>query len=419
MDEAHEAFAASEVAPKVRASEAIYATFDPTGTTFEQTSRRDEPTATMVWEEGAPDHSIGREDTHSLRIDGPANAKVQVYQYAVEQFADRWWLRGWVKSEDVGGRGLQARIKYSYGPEPEDVFYIGARGTSDWVPFSFVTDVLTRRDSTTLTFELDGTGQVWLDDVALTALDEAERPDVTVVEVPEGLEPAEDRVIDIAMTAKPLKAIYDDSRHGHALYLDGPEWVEEDGRGFIRFDGVDDTATLPIKPILAPLRGMPDDINQLTVFPLQAFSYEMWMRPEAVPEGGGLMEVLSFRFFPRLRLDTGGPAGAGELRLVYLNQVYRAEEIKFIDVIPIGEWTHVVATHADGVARLYLNGELKQEAAYSTDAMGFEFFAYTLEYHVGHHFAKSAWYAGDIGPIRLHTSALSEEQVKQAYEAAW
>jgi len=417
MPEAEKTFASSEVAPKVRASDGVYATFDPTGTTFEQTSRRDAPTSTMVWEQGVPDDAVGREDSHSLRIDGPGNAMVQVYQYAIEQFADRWWLRGWVKSEDVQGRGLQARIKYSYGPEPEQIFYMGMRGTNGWTPFSFVTDTLTRRDSTTLTFELDGTGQVWLDDVALTALDDDEKPDVTVVEVPPGMEPAEDRVIDLAMTAKPLKAIYDESRHGHALYLDGPEWREEDGRGFLHFDGVDDTATLPIKPILAPLRGMPDDIQQLTVFPLQAFTYEVWVRPEAVPEGVGRMEVLSFRHFPRLWLDAGAPEG--ELRLVYLNQVYRAEEIKFIETIPIGEWTHVVATHGDGVARLYLNGELKQETAYSTEAMGFEFFAYTWEYHVGHHFAKSNWYAGDIGPIRLYTSALTEEQIKQAYEAAW
>lgn len=419
ISEAYEAFAASEVAPLVRTSDGVYATFDPTGTTFEQTSRRQEPTATMVWEQGIPDHTVGREDTHSLRIDGPGSGMVQVYQYAVEQFAERWWLRGWVRSEDVRGRGLQARIKYSYGPEPEEVFYIGARGSSDWTYFSFVTDVLKRRDSTTLTFELDGTGQVWLDDVALTALDEGETPDVTVVEVPQGLEPAEDRVIDLAMTTRPLKAVYDESRHGHALYLDGPEWVEEDGRGFLRFDGADDTATLPVKPILEPLRGMPDDIQQRTIFPLKAFTYEVWVRPEPVPEGGVRMEVLSFRRFPRLWLDANPPAGEGEVRMVWLNQVYRAEEIKFIDKVPIGEWTQIVATHGDGVARLYLNGELKQETAYSTDAMGFEFFAYQWEYHVGHHFAKSGWYAGDIGPIRLYTSALTPEQVEQAYETGW
>ena len=236
------------------------------------------------------------------------------------------------------------------------------------------------------------------------------------------MEPAEDRVIDLAMTAEPLKAIYDESRHGHALYLDGPEWVEEDGRGFLRFDGVDDTATLPIKPVLHPLRGAPEDPNQLTIFPLQTFTYEVWARPETLPEGVGRMEVLSFRRFPRLTLDGGAPEG--NLRLVYLNQTYRPavadrEEIKLIDEVPIGEWTHVVATHGDGMVRLYLNGELAQEMAYGADAPGFEFFAYTLEYHVGHHFGKGSWYAGDIGPIRLHTSALTADQVRTAYESAW
>ncbi len=416
--EAEQAFAASELAPKVRASEDVYAAFDPGGTTFDLTSTRAEPTSTMVWEEGEVEGGVGRDDSHSLRIDGPANARVQVYQYAVEQFAERWWLRGWVRSQDVRGRGLQARIKYSYGPEPEQVFYIGARGTSDWTPFSFVTDVLKRRDSTTLTFELDGVGRVWLDDVALTALDEGEQPEVTVFEVPEGLEPAEDRVIDLAMSEEPLRAIYDESRHGHALYLDGPAWVEEEGRGLLRFDGVDDAGILPIKPILEPLRGAVDDINQRTVFPLAEFSYELWLRPAEMPEEETRMSVFHFRRYPRVWLDEAN-APENHLRLVYLNQVYRAEEIKFEQMIPVGEWTHLVFTHGDGVARMYVNGEMADEMAYDADAMGFEFFAYTWQFHVGGWYSERDYYAGDMGPLRLHTSALTPEQVRRAYEEEW
>jgi len=415
-EEVERAFATSTVAPRVAASQDEYAVFDPSGTTFDRTSTRTEPRGTMVFEEGALDREIGHGDRNSLRIDGPGNARVQVYQYAVEQYAERWWLRGWVKSADVRGRGLQARIKYSYGPEPEDVFYIGARGTNDWTPFSFVTEVLTRRDSTTLTFELDGVGQVWLDDLSLSALPPGEEPAVTVVEVPAGLEPAGDRVIDLAMDEQPLRAVYDDSRHGHALYLEGPTWMAEEGRGFLRFDGIDDYATMPIKPVLEPLRGPPDELNQLTIFPLQAFSWELWIRPAALPEGTTREHLLHFRQFPRIWLDTGS-APEGQLRLVYLNQVYRAEEIKFIETVPIGEWTQLVTTHGDGVARLYINGEQVAELPYDATALGHEFFAYDWHFGVGSWFEKRDYYAGDLGPLRLHTSALTSEQVRASYEA--
>ncbi len=316
MDEAAKIYAQSAPAPEVLTSTDRYATFRPDGTTFDELSERPDPTHTMVWEQGIPDAEVGREDSHSLRIDGPGNASVQVYQYAIEQYADKWWLRGWVKSEGVKGRGLQARVKYSYGAEPEDVFYMGARGDNGWTRFSFLTEAPKRRDSTTITFELDGTGQVWLDDVAFGAVGVEEAPRVTVVPVPAGMEASEDLLIDLPMSEEPLKAVYDESRNGHALFLAGPQWMAEDGNGFLRFDGLDDDGTIPIKPILEPTLGAPDDNNQRTIFPMQAFSYEFWVRPGDMPEAITRSYIFHYRNQPRLWVDKGG-AAEGELRLVY------------------------------------------------------------------------------------------------------
>jgi len=99
-----------------------------------------------------------------------------VEEYAVEQHATQWWVRGWTRSKGVAGRGLQLRVKYSYAAGPEQVFYLDGRGDRDWTWFSYVTDVLKQRDCTDIRLELDGFAQVWIDDVAVSALTDGSLP---------------------------------------------------------------------------------------------------------------------------------------------------------------------------------------------------------------------------------------------------
>jgi len=106
--EAKTLFEKSSLAPKVAASPDEFAVFDPTRSTFAELSTRQNPKSMIVWRGGEVDKKVGREDSHSLRIDGPGKSWVQIYQHAVEVNAERWWLRGWYKSKDVTGRGLQA-----------------------------------------------------------------------------------------------------------------------------------------------------------------------------------------------------------------------------------------------------------------------------------------------------------------------
>jgi len=97
----------------------------------------------------------------------------------IEMQAKRWWVRGWFKTRGVRGRGLELRVKYSYQPKPEDLFYLGGLGDRDWAPFSFITTAPQTRDCTSMTFELDGPGQVWLEGVAISALKEDTHPQTT------------------------------------------------------------------------------------------------------------------------------------------------------------------------------------------------------------------------------------------------
>ena len=413
--EAEAIFKKSKVAERVATSPDRYANFDPSGCTFDKTSTRQQPTHTMVWEQGEHDPSVGRTDSHSLRIDGPDRARVQVYQYAIEQNAEQWWVRGWFKSKGVAGRGLQLRVKYSYSAKPEQIFYIGARGDHDWTPFCFVTDVLKRRDCTDLTLELDGPGTVWIDDVALSAILDGKTPKTTTFPEPTDLAARKDLVIDLAMSAKPGRGVYASSHNGHHLMLEGePEWKQEQGRGFLRLDGIDDGGFIHLRPSLEPL-GQAHDRQ----FPLNAFSYEAWFRPRTpTPENKAQqMMIFHYRFNPIMRLER---FQGDSCQLYYQNDQFKAEEIRFETPIDLKRWHQAVATHgADGEVAFYVDGELVGDASHKEGGL-YLFFAYHWKYSVGRWwFDKSRQFHGDLGPLRLHTKALSADEVAERFRVGF
>jgi len=420
-EEADAYFKQSSLVPKLRTERPQKAIFDPRGTSFDKLTTDAEATSTMIVD-GTVDRSVGRTDSHSLRIDGPDSPRLFLYQYMVETCAKQWWIRGWARSKGLRGRGLQLRVKYSYAPKPEEIFYIGLLGDSDWTYFSFVTDVLKTRDCTSISFEVDGPGTVWIDDVALRHLEDGEEPKTTAFAMPTGLEPRTDMLIDLPMSEKPGKAVYDESRNAHALYLDGPTWVREDGRGFLRFDGVDDIAWVLLKPALHPLdapRGTVGNDTYKPIFRLKQFTYECWVRPQQPPKGASYMTIFHYRSNPLVQCDQLTKT-AGECRLVYQNDLFRSTKIRFEQAVPYGKWLHLVATHGNGKVVLYLNGKAVGKSDYDTAAPGFQFFAYHWRYNVGGFLGrKTRLWCGDMGPFRLHTKALTAEEVQNAFKNRW
>jgi hypothetical protein len=392
------------------------------GDTFSKTTSYLDPAPPqMVWD-GTYDKAVGHKAPGSLRIDGPGSVNLSLFQYAVEQYAQRWWVHGWYRAENVRGRGVYLRVKYSYAREPQEQFYLGGLGTQPWTYFSFITTALRQRDCSDLAFELDGPGQVWLDEVALTALKEGENPQVTTVPVPAGLKPSTDCLIDLRMTEQPSKAVYDESRNGHALYLNGPTWMQEDGRGFLRFDGVDDSAIIPLKAALEP-RDAPSDATGYNIykstFRLDTFTFEWWVRPRR-NEKMDSYRMYAFAFYatsPQLcfvqqrRTDT-------TCRLTYRNDFWH-HPISFETSVPFDQWAHITATHGDGKVVLYMNGQQVGEESYDAHGPGFYNFAYHWQYDVGSFLERGNFYIGDIGPIRLLTRALTPDEVKEQYLHGW
>ena len=415
-DEAKALYEKSAISPKILSSKEVYAAFDAAGTSFDQTTTLAKPTSTMNWG-GTVDDTVGHTDKHSGRIDGPGVAGAYLYQYILEQHAKRWWVRGWMKSKDVTGRGLQMRLKYAYQPQPEDLHYLDARGTHDWTYFSFVTEVPKVRDCSNLTFELDGQGTVWLDDIAISALPEGESPKLTEFPLPAELTPSQDLLIDLTMKQKPTTGVWDESYNGHHLMLTGPTWRQEKGRSFVRFNGTSDHASIPLKSTLEPRDGPPGS-EYKPIFALKAFTYELWARPELPAQPGAPMMLFEYRMNPRFALKPA-PGKADAFTLEYENDQYRADKVAFETEVPVGKWLHLVATHGDGKVALYVNGAKVGEKTYNPNGPGFGFFEYTWRYQLGAHYAQGWWYKGDVGPIRLYTKALTEEEVKARYEKGW
>jgi len=425
--EAEAIFNQSNVADKVAKSKDRYPNFNAAGNTFAEFSTRADPTSTMVWEDGTIDETVGREDSCSLRIDGPAKGFAQVYQYAFEQNAEKWWVRGWYKSADVKGRGLQLRVKYSYAKKPEQIFYLDGRGDNDWTYFSFVTTAPKQRDCTDISFELDGSGQVWIDDVAFSALKPGEEPKQTRFSLPKDFEPKTDVVADLPMTEKPGLGVYDSSHNGHHLLLfGGTKWMQEQGRGFLRFDGVDDRGTIPIKPTLSSLDYKAPQALFKTLFPYQQVSYEIWARPQ-MPVGnpGAPANLLHYRWNPIFRLQNFDAKKHSCQLFVQNNRRlptdhWRATgKVEFLTEVPLGKWSHIVATYGGGKAVLYVNGRAVGEANYDVKTPGFEFFAYKAQFHVGCWYGQRDHYHGDLGPIRLHTKALSADEAAERFKNSW
>jgi hypothetical protein len=415
-DEAKALYEKSVLSPKIAAAKETPAAFCAEGTTFDKKTPLQDPTWTMNWS-GPVDDTEGRADRHSARIDGPGVAGAFLYQYAFEQHAKRWWVRGWTKSQGVTGRGLQMRIKYSYQPQPEDVLYLDGRGNRDWTYFSFVTTVPKVRDCTSLSFELDGQGTVWLDDIAISALKEGEEPKLTEFPLPAELAPHQDLLIDLTMKQQPTTGVWDESYNGHHLMLHGPTWMQEQGRGFLRFNGTSDYALIPLQPSLEPRDGPPGS-EYKPIFPLKEFTYELWARPQLPAQPGAWMMLFEYRMNPRFLLKPV-PGKADVLTLEYENDQYRADKVGFETEVPVDQWVHLVATHGGGKVVLYVNGQAVGEKPYDPNGPGFGFFEYNWRYQIGTHYFSGMWYKGDLGPLRLYTKVLTPDEVKERYEKGW
>ena len=98
---------------------------------------------------------------------------------------------------------------------------------------------------------------------------------------------------------------------------------------------------------------------------------------------------------------------------LYISKWYQGDESFFHSglAIPFGEWSHVVVTYSNGVARFYVNGELRQEV---TDDLIDPINALTQNVQIGAD-SCSSYYTGQMDEVAVYDRALSAQEIRLQY----
>lgn len=154
---------------------------DPAGTDFTRLGSIREPFVGWPWRGVYRlDTAVGRNDSFSLRMDGPAKSNGLIYHHMIEP-ADQYVFTLWVKTQEVSGTPPVIKLQYSYKDNtPCDTVETNLEGDNDWQKISFVTTVpaitFESYDSSTLILSHQGKGKVWIDDFSLRPVGVDETP---------------------------------------------------------------------------------------------------------------------------------------------------------------------------------------------------------------------------------------------------
>ncbi len=175
-----------------------------------------------------------------------------------------------------------------------------------------------------------------------------------------------------------------DSAGGHDGTVEGATWSSGKFNSALDFDGTNDLVSVPDASVL-DLTG--------------SFTLEAWIRPDSLT--GARPVISKAAAGPNgymLDAKTGAPRG----------QVASEGTLKAAtspSTVSTGEWSHLAVTSNGLVLRVYVNGELKAEAA----AIGAA--ATTVPLVIGKGQLTGTWFDGRIDEVRLYDEVLNEAQI--------
>lgn len=338
-----------------------FAVCDPSGTTFDQLYSTREPyVGWQFYGDYAMDREIGRTDTYSMRLDGPAKVAGMMYHHMLEP-AKRYQCTLWLKTKDVKSPVI-VKLYYPWNPKiPVDTYETGLYGTNDWQELSFTSTIpcITAEtyDSSEISVEVKGAGTVWVDDFSLLPVPDGQQG---VEKRPVGkpapvITPSADYLMYLPCNEGAGVVLNDASDHGNGAKLYKVQWATDNGRPVLQFgDKFSAAFVLGLSPELLPAKdGYPRD---LTV--------DAWIKPVA-GKGG---DVIGYFYSPRVYL-TQSSADKVTLNMGYL---YGGKWDTLTSApFPAGAWTHVAGTFSGGKARIYVNGKVAQEKALADGKLTF------------------------------------------------
>lgn len=144
------------------------------------------------------------------------------------------------------------------------------------------------------------------------------------------------------------------------------------------------------------------------------FTVSAWVKPSAAPDVGGFAaRIVENSYASSFAL---GYYNNGTAKVVQLS--IEGNALFGVSDIPLGEWSHVVATFDGAVANVYVNGVFDSTGDFSGSITPG---SVSLPIYVGTYFGSPgelASFVGAIDDVRVYDRALSSSDVTELYEAA-
>lgn len=150
-------------------------------------------------------------------------------------------------------------------------------------------------------------------------------------------------------------------------------------------------------------------LGQLTGFSNYNFSIEMWIRNNG---GSSQQYITSFRYPFYVTTMFNGLSGLSGLQIYNGSSSFNVDNTA-VQVIGDGKWHHFAATHDGSNLKGYVDGELVDTTATNTTTA----FSYGTANRLGARadLGSSATLNGNIGQLRMYSSALTQAQIRQNF----
>ncbi len=143
-------------------------------------------------------------------------------------------------------------------------------------------------------------------------------------------------------------------------------------------------------------------------WPIAGITIELWCKPDLAEQSDRWMVNTIGSPNSGYRLGMSGGCVAWQIPVTNWSHLVRCEE-----PLPLGEWTHVMATYDNDTMRVYINGEeqaqMKRGGGIQPSETTMNIGNYTPEH-------PTAFFSGLLDEVRIYKRALSPDEVQTRYE---
>ncbi len=363
---------------------------------FDKTVLKASPFGEFVWGESTfQDATVGKDDTTSLRLDGPDFVQTTAGgSQMTEDFEPDtdYEISAWVKTENIQGEG--PGIVFSGHP-----YYPGITGTHDWQQIGFVARPEEPIHTVAFSLHLSGSGQAWIDNFLIRPITASHPVTPGLNNLPKPLTsvgtPSTTKLLEwkTANSVGDLaKTVLDSSGHGNHAVRQNVTIGTADGNNVFHFPGTSNSQML--------MRG-----HESVHIPSPA-TLILWFKPGIGQNGwnvvisGGPRDYDYWRFLIS-KTDQYTPyfqSGYGTI----------GNGTKIVDE---NQWSQLVLVDSGTQISVYLNGQLFGTQNSSAPLFGSETKGYLRLGAMSYSGKAEANYEGEISQVKILNRALTAAEV--------